>query len=303
LSDRSAEGEAASVKARLLALSKQRREDFNLLLQRYAAERFRYRLSRSRHCQQFVLKGATLFWVWLNDFHRPTRDVDLLGFGDPSLAAAEATFAEVCRWPVEPDGVLFDEVRPELIREGQRYGGVRIRLAARLGSAKLAVRVDVGFGDAIATGVRTSPVTPLLTGEPFVLLAYPRETVVAEKLQAIVALDAANSRIKDFYDLLFLSRSFAFEGSKLHAAILATFERRQTPVPVSPPFGLTQAFAALPDKAAAWKRLLGTGRLPDVAFPVAIADLSQFLMPVCTAVARDRSFDELWLPLTGWTRQ
>ena len=142
---------AASVRQRLLNMARARGEDFQRLLIRYALERLLYRLSRSEHSDRFVLKGALLFAAWTVEPHRPTKDLDLLGRGDPDLATMVETFRALCVVPVEPDGLAFlpETVAGAEIREAMEYGGIRITMLAMLGKARIPLQVDVGFGDAI----------------------------------------------------------------------------------------------------------------------------------------------------------
>jgi hypothetical protein len=141
----------ASVRARLLQRSRDQRTDFQILLTRYALERLLYRLSRSEHRNRFILKGAMLFVTWVEAPFRPTRDLDLLGYGDNSPEAIGDTFRAILTQPVGDDGVAFDvdglEVAP--IREELEYGGVRVRTQATIAGARIPIQVDVGFGDAI----------------------------------------------------------------------------------------------------------------------------------------------------------
>jgi hypothetical protein len=184
----------------------------------------------------------------------PPRDLDLLGFGDAGEERLRATFAEVAQLTVPDDGVTFEpssiEVGP--IREGEEYGGVRLHLAARISTAVVRLQVDVGFGDAITPGTVEVEFPALLDFPAPRLRAYPRETVVAEKLEATVKLDLANSRMKDFYDLAVLSRLFEFDGALLVRAIRATFERRGTPLPIATPVAFTPAFTGDREKRAQW---------------------------------------------------
>ena len=145
---------AVSVRERLLNLSRHRQEDFNLLLVRYAIERFLFRISKSPFAQQFILKGATLFAVWSGKPHRPTQDVDLLGYGDSSSEGLRTLFATVCELPVEADGLVFDasNIRIEEIREAQEYGGKRVILSAYLDTAVISLQIDIGFGDVVTPG-------------------------------------------------------------------------------------------------------------------------------------------------------
>jgi predicted nucleotidyltransferase component of viral defense system len=206
---------AASARQRLLNLSKASSVDYNQLLVRYAIERLLYRLSRSRHRENFVLKGAMLFAIWEGSPHRPTQDVDLLGFGDRSPDHIAAVFRELCAASVEDDGIAFaaNTVHAEEIRTADEYGGVRVRFTASLGGAIIRVQADVGFGDAITPPAPESNYPTLLPNQPAPhLRVYPRETVVAEKMEAITKLGMLNTRFKDYYDLRYLADRFEFDG-------------------------------------------------------------------------------------------
>ncbi len=257
---------AASVRARLLRLARERGEDVQLMLTRYANERLLFRLASSRHAQRFVLKGAALFTLWTGRPHRATRDIDLLGFGEPGVDHMREVFADVLAVDVPDDGVRFDPrtLAVGLIREEQAYGGVRVEFIARITNAQVRLQVDVGFGDAITPAASLVEFPPLLDFPPPRLRAYPRETVVAEKLEAMVQLGMANSRMKDFYDVAVLSRDFDFEGALLTRAIQATFERRKTPLPTTAPVALTAAFVVDPTKQTQWSGFVRKAGVRDV---------------------------------------
>lgn len=244
----------ASVRAKLLKLSKERREDHQLLLVRYANERLLHRLVSSPHAASFILKGAALFTVWTGRAHRATRDIDFLGFGEPTIVRLRSVFDDVLRVEVDDDGVRFDVASLEIgpIREDQEYGGVRITLRAEIAGAQVRLQVDVGFGDVITPGPEVVEFPALLDFAAPKLRAYPRPTVVAEKLEAMVKLGIANSRMKDFYDVVIMSRTFAFDGDELARAIRATFERRGTALPDGLPLALTDEFAGDATKRAQW---------------------------------------------------
>jgi hypothetical protein len=244
----------ASVRARLARIAQDRRTDFQLVLTRYVNERLLFRLATSTHGQHFILKGATLFTLWTGRPHRATRDLDLLGFGEPSVDRIRGIFAELIALEMLEDGVRFDpaSLAVGLIREGQLYGGIRVELVARVTSAKVRLQVDVGFGDAVTPEPSLVDFPTLLDLPAPRMRAYPRETVVAEKLDAMVQLGMANSRMKDFYDVAVLAQSFDFEGELLARAIRATFERRKTPLPDTTPVALTPAFADDPTKQSQW---------------------------------------------------
>lgn len=270
----------ASVRARLLNLAKQKGQAFDLLLTRYTIERLLHRLSISSHRDRFVLKGAMLMTTWFEDPHRSTRDVDFLGFGDPSPEPMLATFREICAIETG-DGIEFDisTLRVELIREALAYGGLRLRAMAQLAGARITVFIDIGFGDAIEPGLEEVDLPVLLDMPKPRLRVYARETVVAEKFQAMVVLGLANTRMKDFYDVWILSRNYAFDEERLSRAIAATFERRATAIPTDAPDALTQKFASDMAKQRQWTAFVRdlAGNVPKLE--VIVADLSNFLMP------------------------
>ena len=224
---------AASVQARLARRRAETGEDFNVLLVRFCLERFLYRLSKSAHREQFVLKGAMLFALWQPTLHRVTRDLDLLGFGNPSRSRLAEIFRELCGMEVEADGVDFDarSVTAAEIRARDEYAGVRVKLKARIGNAMMPLQVDVGFGDALSVTPEEITFPVLLGMDAPKLRAYSRETVVSEKLEAIVELGMLNTRFKDYFDLHFLANRFDFDGVSLSASIAATFKRRGTAFP------------------------------------------------------------------------
>jgi hypothetical protein len=277
------------------------------VLTRYALERLLYRLSVSPHRDAFVLKGALLFTLWTGAPHRATRDLDLLGSGEPASARLEQVFRDLCALAVEPDGVAFDarSVRAAHIREDQEYEGVRVLLEARLGAARTGLQVDVGFGDAITPGPVDVAFPTLLDLPAPALRAYPRETVVAEKFQAMVALGIANSRMKDFYDVWALARSFDFDGPALAAAIEATFARRRTPPPGDPPLALTPVFHDDAAKRTQWTAFLrrtgadvGGASFADVAIA-----LHAFVLPPAAALVAAQPFDHVWSAGGPWRRR
>ncbi|MCB9737701.1 MAG: nucleotidyl transferase AbiEii/AbiGii toxin family protein [Deltaproteobacteria bacterium] len=294
----------ASVRARLLNLAKERREDFTGLLTRYALERFMYRLATSQHAGRFVLKGATLFAIWSDQPHRATRDLDLLGFGANDVPTLVEVFRQVCRQEVQPDGLVFDadSVKGGLIREDRIYEGVRVTLTATLARARIAVQVDVGFGDSVFPAAVSIEVPVLLDFPAPVLNAYAKETVVAEKLQAMVALGIVNSRMKDFYDIWVLARDNAFDGAVLAEAVRRTFERRGSPLPTSPPVALTTEFSSDSAKVVQWRAFVRRGRLVagEPALDEVVASLARFLLPVLGLGEARVTGQRRWPPGGPW---
>lgn len=269
----------ASVRARLLTLARERGEVFETVLTRYALERLLYRLSVSSHRDRFVLKGALLVTTWFDEPHRPTRDLDLLGYGDPSPAVVLEIFKQICDMPFE-DGIKFDTqaLRVDRTREELEYGGLRIRTIGHLASAKIPVIVDVGFGDAVEPAPEEIELPVLLELPAPRLRAYARETVIAEKFQAIVALGLANSRMKDFYDIWVLSRSYSFD-ERLAKAISATFERRRTAIPEMLPDAFTPAFFRNDAKLQQWSAFVRDLSANSPALETVVTELAAFIAP------------------------
>ena len=224
---------AASIRARLKQHTDTSKQDFNLTLTRYGLERLLYRLSVSEHTPNFLLKGALLFQLWYGQPHRPTRDADLLGFGRDDIPTLVGVFRSICGIAVD-DGIVFDpeSVAGTEIRKDAGYGGVRIDLRATLDSARLAMQIDIGFGDAVTPQAQLVTYPTLLADVPApTLRAYPKATVVAEKLHAVTHLGMTNSRMKDFFDLWVLLHDTTMDDAELQQAIEATFARRQTAIP------------------------------------------------------------------------
>ena len=239
----------ASVQDRLRALARQQREDYNFTLMRFANERFLYRLSQSAYRRDFVLKGAMLLPLWGTDIYRPTRDIDLLGFGEPTWERLGRIFREVTALDVEPDGMAYagDQVAVEGIR-GQAYSGARVRVPGALCNIRLPIQIDVGFGEAITPPAREAEYPTMLSLPAPVLRVYPVETVVAEKLETIVRIGLANTRLKDFYDLWNVAQTQSLDGATLVEAVSNTFRRRGTPVPTALPSGLSPTFFEDPSR-------------------------------------------------------
>jgi len=265
MTDKPAKNMAASVRQRLLNLRQTSGEDYNALLTQYAIERFLYRLSKSDLASRFILKGAMLFRVWSGALHRPTKDLDLLGQGEPTPAAVAEAVRHILATSVPDDGLTFDAdaVTAAEIREEQEYGGIRVKLVAMLGSARIPMQIDVGFGDAITPAAKVRSYPTLLDQEAPRLRMYPPETVVAEKLEAAVARGMTNSRMKDYYDLLVIFRTYELADDNLAKAIAATFRRRQTQLPDEVPPGLSDAFGADEVAQRLWREFLRRLRIDD----------------------------------------
>ncbi len=293
---------AASVKSRLLNLIRETGEDANRIWSRYASERLLYRLALSPQAGDFVLKGAMLFLAWAGKPYRPTHDLDLLGYGEDSAERLTGLFRSVCLVEAAEDGLRFDpdSVTASAIREDQEYQGKRVTLSAYLGKARIPVQVDIGFGDVVTPEPEEIEFPTLLDFPAPRIRACPRETVIAEKFQALVALGLANSRMKDFYDLYILACDFGFKGDRLAQAIAATFSRRKTKLPSVVPPALTDEFFRDSTKNTQWNAFLEKSELDAVELVDVIQKLRSFLMPLLQTCAAGENFDKLWPPGGPW---
>lgn len=219
---------AASVHQRLLNKARAQDQPFNELLQYFVIERFLYRLSKSPHADQFVLKGALLFRVWMAQDTRATRDIDFLAFGDNSVESLVHIVTDLVSRDAT-DGLVFDtaSVEGQTIKEDADYEGVRILCDVFLGKAKSRLQLDIAFGDTVYPEPKKERYPTLLDHPAPVLRLYPPETVFAEKLEAMIQLGALNSRMKDFYDIWRLMQR-DFNGRTLCRAVNQTIINRDT---------------------------------------------------------------------------
>lgn len=293
---------AASVRARLLNRARETKQDFNLVLTRYAIERLLYRVSVSKHADQFLLKGALLFDLWFDIPHRPTRDIDFLGFGSADLPFVVDIFKDICAQKTN-DGMVFlpESVRANEMRADANYAGMRVMLLGTIDGARCQIQIDIGYGDAVTPGpIDTEYPTMLADFDAPKLRVYPRYTVVAEKFEALATLGIANSRMKDYFDLWILSLHSDFEGDILRQAIQATFNRRKTTLTRDLPFGLTHEFALDPQKQIQWKAFIRKNQLEAITLVEVVDALTIFLQPVLAAASKNKELPSNWTTGGHW---
>lgn len=292
-----------SVHGRLLDKARETSRPFNELLQHFANERFIYRLSRSPHADRFILKGALMFSAWSGPGTRPTMDIDLLGRIDNSCSVIIATMQDVCGVDVEADGMSFDAtaVTAARIAEDAPYEGVRVRIRGGLGNARISLQIDIGFGDVIVPGPGRVTLPALLDFPAPDLSGYTMESTIAEKFHVMVKRGVLNSRMKDFYDIWTLSRTFDFKGTMLAGAIEKTFEYRDTSITTAPAV-FQSAFASDSDKQVQWRAFIRKARLVDAPETIAevIAAVKAFLEPLVEALAEKRTFRGTWTAPGPW---
>jgi len=289
---------AASVRQRLRDLARSRNEDFDYVLRQFVMQRLLYRLSCSAYSEQFLLKGALLFWVWNESFHRPTRDIDLLSLGDNGVAYLVGVFREIiCMDDDDDDGLDFDvdSVNGIEIKEDADYPGVRLTGFAHLANARIPFQVDIGFGDAVLPEPVICQLPTFLDFPLPQLSVYPVYSVIAEKFQAMVMLGIANSRMKDFYDIKTIADSMELEGDVLLAAIAATFKRRKTIITTDPLYVFSDGFKNDKDKQMQWNAFLNKNDLNnETNFSDVVVALQYFLEPVYQSIAEQHTYQYQW---------
>lgn len=297
---------AQSVHDRLLAQARRDGRPFGEVLQYFAMERFLYRLSRSSHRNSFVLKGGLMLLVWGAPLARPTRDIDLLGRMSAEPETIAGALREVCSQSVEEDGLEFDRdsIRLEPITRQAEYQGLRVVFDGFLGTARIPMRVDIGIGD-VVTPAEECREYPVLLGLPAPRLkTYPPETVIAEKAEAMVRLGEINSRMQDFFDIRLLAGHFEFDGSVLCQACRRTLNRRGTPINSSPTC-LSTRFASMSAKQMQWTAFIDRNRIDATSadFAEVVADITEFIGPVLSAVQRNKVVTASWRPGRGWSNE
>lgn len=292
----------ASVRQRLLNQARLQGRPFQELLQYFAMERFLYRLAKSPFADRFILKGALLLTAWRAPVARPTMDIDLAGKTNNELEHIRSLVGEVCEFATEPDGIEFAAASIEVqrIKEDAEYEGVRVRFDATLAKARIPMQIDIGFGDVIVPRPIEIEYPAMLEFPAPVLMAYPRETVVAEKLEALTMLGLLNSRIKDYYDIALLARLYPFDGDLLTEAIRSTFRHRGTTIDATP-VGLTEAYSADPARAVQWRAFVRRSRFEsESGLDEIVAQVRRFASAPLAATAREDSFDLKWRPGGPW---
>jgi hypothetical protein len=289
---------AASHRAKLLNLAQERGEGFQFFLGRWVSERFLFRLGISEHRDQFILKGAMMFVAWDGKLHRPTQDVDLLGYGSPEVGEVAQRIREICAQSVD-DGIVFDleGIRSEKIREDAEYEGVRVRVPASLDGARVLLQIDIGFGDLVEPAPARLTFPVLLPLDPPIVRGYPPETVIAEKFQAMVMLGIGNSRMKDFFDIWTLARTHNFSLQSLGRSVRQTFERRRTPLPSTTPVALSEGFLLDENKQTQWKAFGNRSGLDLPTLQSVGAAIEEFVMPVLGA---EDALDLVWTAPGPW---
>ncbi len=286
---------SASVRAKLLKLSRQENRSFDEIMTMYMLERLLYRLSCSRYKNNFILKGGLLLCVLFKDPHRTTKDVDFLAKQLSSqFEDIKAIFKEICIIEVD-DGVVYlaNNIVTTRIKEDADYEGVRVLIECQLGQAKKLLQIDIGYGDVIVPSPQNMKYPTILDMENLEMLVYSIESVVAEKFEAMIKLAMFNSRMKDFYDIYMLSESFDFDGRILYEAIFETFQKRGTPYEQAPDV-FSIGFHSIDGKEKQWSAFMKRTAKYVIPFEQVLDRIKSFLFPIYTAMLQEKEFLGKW---------
>lgn len=292
----------SSVRNRLLEIARRKNRPFEDILVLYGLERFLFRLSQSAHKDQFILKGGLLIYGMELSEARPTRDIDFLGLTQNNIEAVSEMIQEIGKIDFD-DGMNYDfgPLTHETMAPDSEYPGVRLKFVGKLGKAKIPMRIDVGFGDAVVPDAKDMVFPTLLDMKAPTILAYAIETIIAEKFEAALDLADLNSRMKDFYDLWVLSQKYPFDGRSLQEAIIATCNRRGTTIRSDAEIFLTD-FSQHVDKNTQWAAFINKGPMNDVPndFSRIMTALHEFLLPMAMAYEKNKQFKLKWPPGGPW---
>lgn len=290
---------AASVRARLTNIAKESNRNFDSLLLQYFQERFLYRLGLSHYRNNFILKGALLFLVYKMPFMRPTKDIDfLVQFLPNDLSIIKDIVEEIAKIDAN-DGIKFipEHISIERIIEDAEYEGIRIKIEATMGNIKKLLQLDIAFSDVLIGGPVEMVYPVLLEDQPAPHLpVYSRESAVAEKFEAIVKLNVVTSRMKDFYDILFLAQHEKFHLKTLREAIHETFKHRMTPLKDRNTI-FSNEFQSSKEKQIQWTAFLKRSRLDSYqTFSEVVEKLKLFLELVCRERLLENEQGVSWNP-------
>ncbi len=294
---------AQSVKDKLRTIAKKQGKVIQDTFTMYVLERVLYRLSISEYRDNFTLKGGILLYGMFDEFCRVTTDIDLLGsMINNDIENIRYVFKNILKIECD-DAIDFDlnSLDTKYITVFKEYNGVNVSIDAYMDRTKIPVNIDIGFGDIIYPKRHMMDYPAILDDEPPHLYAYSKESIVAEKFEAIVSLGVLNSRLKDFYDICVLSNQFDFSGSDLKQAIIETFNHRNTSLDRIDAF--SEGFAQSGERNARWQGFLKTKHVEKtISLNQAIEKIRSFIFPVVEAIHKEVDFDLNWAHIDGmWT--
>lgn len=286
---------AASLLAKIRNKSKKMGWNSMQSLQLFCQEEFIRRINLSRYKDAFILKGGLLIYVLSNFGSRTTRDADFLVENiSNSPERMREIISEIINTKSENDFVTFELVNLKEIAKEKKYKGVSAFLVAKIKNTRTGINIDFGFGDTIIPSPKTTTSPVQVEGfEKPTIRAYPLETIIAEKIDAILDRMELTSRMKDYFDINFILQNFDFDGTILKEAINRSFENRLRNYNVER-FQKVLLFHNDSSMDIKWHAFLRKAKLPEVSFQDVIANLQQFLEMPMAAVFEARDFTKKW---------
>ena len=272
-----------SIRTKLLNVAKKENIFYQTILTRYFQERLLYRMSQTRYRNNFYLKGGALMYAYERFAARPTLDIDFLGNNISNEGTSIiAAFKEICSVPFEEDGVIFDveHITAQNITEFKDYHGIRLSIPVKMDSIAQVLTMDIGFGDVVTPSPVNLDFPILLEHLPCAnILAYSLETVIAEKMHAIIDLADQSSRMKDYYDLHRILKEEKYDSEVLQEAIIRTFENRHTPYDENSMF-FRKDFGINQQMEVRWKAFMRKiTKVTDLSFSEVVAFIQETLRP------------------------
>lgn len=286
---------AASVLAKLKNKAKASGISYQRCLQLFFQEEFLRRLAASKYAENFVLKGGLFIYTLTNFESRATVDVDFLMRGlSNDLARMDEIIAEILAIPAGNDFVTFKTSKAEPIALQRKYHGVSMQITGYIKNVRVPFNVDIGIGDVIIPHPERRSIQTQLDGyEKPEILTYSLESTIAEKFDAILQRFELTGRMKDFYDIYYLSRTFDFDGLKLQTAIQETLQNRGTAYEKES-FNRVIALADDEDMQTKWRFFLKTLGNPEISFQDIMMGIQRFLAPVWEAILKQDELLAVW---------
>lgn len=286
---------AASVLARLKNKAKAGGISYQQCLQLFFQEEFLRKLSASKYKDNLILKGGLFIYTLTNFESRATIDVDFMLRGlSNDMVRMDEIIAEILAVPTGNDFITFKALPTEPIAANRKYHGVSTQITGYIKNVRVPLSVDIGVGDIIVPGAKARTIKTQLEGfDAPEIMTYSVESTIAEKLDAILQRFELTGRMKDFYDIYYLSQAFNFDGLKLQTAIAETLRNRGTDYSADS-FHRITALVNDENMQVRWRHFLRTLHNPDIPFSQVMDGIAAFIEPVWDAFIKGNKFQKQW---------
>ena len=286
---------AASVLARLKNTAKAGGISYQQCLQLFFQEEFLRKLSASKYKDNLILKGGLFIYTLTNFESRATIDVDFMLRGlSNDMVRMDEIIAEILAVPTGNDFITFKALPTEPIAANRKYHGVSTQITGYIKNVRVPLSVDIGVGDIIVPGAKARTIKTQLEGfDAPEIMTYSVESTIAEKLDAILQRFELTGRMKDFYDIYYLSQTFNFDGLKLQTAIAETLRNRGTDYSADS-FHRITALVNDENMQVRWRHFLRTLHNPDIPFSQVMDGIAAFIEPVWDAFIKGKKFQKQW---------